>query len=63
MFYEVRIFDAKGYLRKVISPRKLSNIFWKQGEQNLIDFGDKENRSQELDSRKRLKNECHLEDH
>ncbi len=63
MFYEVRVFDAKGYLRKVISPRKLSNMFWRQGEQNLIDFSDKENRSQELDSRKILKNECNLEDH
>ena len=45
MFYEVRIFDAKGELKKVLSPKKLSNRFWKNGEQKLIDFGDKENSS------------------
>ena len=42
MFYEVKVFDAKGELKKVLSPKKLSNRFWKDGEQNLIDFTDKE---------------------
>ena len=42
MFYEVKIFDAKGELKKVLSPKKLSNRFWKKGEQNLIDFTEKE---------------------
>ena len=42
MFYEVKIFNAKGELRKVLSPKKLSNRFWKKGEQNLIDFTEKE---------------------
>ena len=42
MFYEVKVFDAKGELKKVLSPKKLSNRFWKKGEQNLIDFTDKE---------------------
>ena len=41
MFYEVKVFDAKGELKKVLSPKKLSNRFWKEGEQNLIDFTDK----------------------
>ena len=41
MFYEVRIFDAKGELKKILSPKRLSNQFWKSGEQNLIDFSDK----------------------
>ena len=45
MFYEVRIFDAKGELKKILSPKRLSNQFWKSGEQNLIDFSDKENSS------------------
>ena len=62
MFYEVRIFDAKGYLKKVVSPKKLSNRFWKHGEQNLIDFGDKENRSQDMENQKELKDEYQLED-
>ena len=42
MFYEVKIFNANGELKKVLSPKKLSNRFWKKGEQNLIDFTDKE---------------------
>ena len=42
MFYEVKVFDAKGELKKVLSPKKLSNRFWKDGEQKLIDFTDKE---------------------
>ena len=45
MFYEVKIFDAKGELKKILSPKKLSNRFWKSGEQNLIDFSDKESSS------------------
>ena len=62
MFYEVRIFDAKGELKKVISPRRLSNRFWKHGEQNLIDFGEKEKRCQNLENQKALKDEYQLED-
>ena len=45
MFYEVRVFDAKGELKKVLSPKKLSNRFWKKSENNLIDFTDKESSS------------------
>ena len=62
MFYEVRIIDAKGELKKVISPRRLSNRFWKHGEQNLIDFGEKENRCQDWENQKALKDENQLED-
>ena len=40
MFYEVKVFNAKGELKKVLSPKKLSNRFWKKGEQNLIDFAE-----------------------
>jgi len=29
MFYEVRIFDAHGELKKVISSKRLSNRFWR----------------------------------
>ena len=62
MFYEVRIFDAKGELKKVISPRRLSNRFWKHGEQNLINFGEKEKSSQDWENQKALKDEYKLED-
>ena len=45
MLHEVRIFDALGELKKVLSPKKLSNRFWKKTDQNLIDFTDKESSS------------------
>ncbi len=28
MFYEVRIFNPKGNLKKVVSPRELSKAYW-----------------------------------
>ena len=64
MFYEVRIFDAEGELKKTLSPKRLSNQFWKSGEQNLIDFSDKENSSSSSDvgHNKVDKDECQLED-
>jgi len=42
MFFEVKIFNKKGELKKVLSPKKLSNRFWKEGEQKLVDFTDKD---------------------
>ena len=64
MFYEVRIFDAKGELKKIISPKRLSNQFWKSGEQNLIDFSDKENSSSSDGGNKKVdKDEYQLEGH
>ena len=63
MFYEVRIFDAKGELKKILSPKRLSNQFWKSGEQNLIDFSDKENSSSSYGGNKKVgKDEYQLED-
>ena len=63
MFYEVRIFDAKGELKKILSPKRLSNQFWKSGEQNLIDFSDKGNSSSsDWVNKKVEKDEHQLED-
>ena len=63
MFYEVRIFDAKGELKKILSPKRLSNQFWKSGEKNLIDFSDKENSSSsDWVNKKVEKDEHQLED-
>ena len=61
MFYEVKIFDAKGELKKVLSPKKLSNRFWKKGEQNLIDFTDKESSNPNSDSKIHTNDEFQLE--
>ena len=62
MFYEVKVFDAKGELKKVLSPKKLSNRFWKKSEQHLIDFSDKESSSPNVQSKVYNKDEFKLED-
>ena len=61
MFYEVKVFDAKGELKKVLSPKKLSNRFWKEGEKNLIDFTDKEKGTANTDNKTYNKEEFQLE--
>ena len=62
MFYEVKVFDAEGQLKKVLSPRKLSNRFWKEGEQKLVDFTDKDNVSVNGDKKNYAIDEFQLED-
>ena len=62
MFYEVKVFDAEGQLKKVLSPKKLSNRFWKEGEQKLVDFTDKENASANADTKSYAADEFQLED-
>jgi len=32
MFYEVKVFDSRGQLKKVVSSKKLSNRFWRSNE-------------------------------
>ena len=61
MFYEVKVFDAKGELKKVLSPKKLSNRFWKEGEQKLIDFTDKEKGTANTDNQNYDNDEFQLE--
>ena len=62
MFYEVKVFDAKGELKKVLSPKKLSNKFWKEGEQKLVDFTDKDSASANGDKKSYSIDEFQLED-
>jgi len=62
MFYEVKVFDAEGQLKKVLSPKKLSNRFWKEGEQKLIDFTDKDSVSVNGDNKNDAIDEFQLED-
>jgi len=35
MFYQVKILDAKGKVKKLISAKDLSKKYWKQFENNL----------------------------
>ena len=62
MFYEVKVFDKKGELKKVLSPKKLSNRFWKEGEQKLVDFTDKDSASTSGDNKNFVIDEFQLED-
>ena len=32
MFYEVKVFDSRGQLKKVVSSKKLSNRFWRMSD-------------------------------
>ena len=32
MFYEVKVFDSRGKLKKVVSSKKLSNRFWRMND-------------------------------
>ena len=62
MFYEVKVFDSEGQLKKVLSPKKLSNRFWKEGEQRLIDFTDKDSVSVSGNNKNDTTDEFQLED-
>ena len=62
MFYEVKVFDAEGQLKKVLSPKKLSNRFWKEGEQKLVDFTDKDTVSANGDNKNYATDDFQLED-
>ena len=62
MFYEVKVFDAEGQLKKVLSPKKLSNRFWKEGEQKLVDFTDKDSVSVSGNNKNDTTDEFQLED-
>jgi len=52
MFFEVRVFDDKGDLKKVIKPKRLSKKFWKSKDGALPDFHDNELPNEEWDSGK-----------
>ncbi len=52
MFFEVRIFDDKGDLKKVIKPNGLSRKFWKSKDNALPDYNDNELPNDEWESAK-----------
>ena len=37
MFYEVRVLDGNGELKKVISPKRLSSRFWQLQSEGIVD--------------------------
>ena len=37
MFYEVRVLDGNGELKKVISPKRLSAKFWQSQSESIVE--------------------------
>lgn len=52
MFFEVRIFDADGDLKRVVSPKKLSKKYWKESNNTLPDYSDYDLSPENLESQK-----------
>ena len=55
MFYEVRVFDSRGQLKKVVSSKKLSNRFWNMHD-NLPSYYDEgSGKPEDWSSRNKMK--------
>lgn len=48
MFFEVRIFDADGELKRVLSPKKLSKKYWKEKSEGMPDYIDQDVNMEEI---------------
>ena len=53
MFYEVKVFDSRGQLKKVVSSKKLSNRFWRMNDNLPSYYEDNSVKSDDLNSRER----------
>ena len=47
MFYEVKVFDSRGQLKKVVSSKKLSNRFWRNNDSIAPHYEDSSAKSEE----------------
>ena len=54
MFYEVKVVDSRGQLKKVVSSKKLSNRFWRDNE-SKPSYYEEGSRSEELSEKGNLK--------
>lgn len=51
MFYEVKVFDSRGQLKKVVSSKKLSNRFWRMNDNLPSYYEDNSAKSDNLNSK------------
>ena len=51
MFYEVKVFDSRGHLKKVVSSKKLSNRFWRMNDNLPSYYEDSSAKSDDLNSK------------
>ena len=55
MFYKVKVFDARGQLKKVVSSKKLSNRFWRMND-NLPSYCEENSvKSDGLNSKEKIR--------
>jgi hypothetical protein len=54
MFFEVKIFDAEGELKRVLSPKKLSKKYWKEKSEGMPDYIDQDASTEDMDRQKTL---------
>ena len=55
MFYEVKVFDSRGQLKKVVSSKKLSNRFWRTNDNLPSYYEENSAKSDDWNSKGRLK--------
>ncbi|SVC22349.1 uncharacterized protein METZ01_LOCUS275203 [marine metagenome] len=57
MFYEVKVFDSQGHLKKVISSKKLSSRFWRNQDNTTSYYEEGHAKSEEWGARGNMKAE------
>jgi hypothetical protein len=57
MFYEVRVFDSRGQLKKVVSSKKLSNRFWRASDNLPSYYEDSSAKSDDCNSKAKMQAE------
>jgi hypothetical protein len=51
MFHEVKVFDSRGQLKKVVSSKKLSNRFWRMNDNLPSYYEDSSVKSEEWNAK------------
>ena len=54
MFYEVKVFDSQGQLKKVVSSKKLSNRFWRMSDNLPSYYEERSAKFDDLNSRGKM---------
>ena len=55
MFYQVKVFDSRGLLKKVVSSKKLSNRFWRMNDNLPSYYEENSVKSDGLNSKEKIR--------
>ena len=55
MFYEVKVFDSRGQLKKVVSSKKLSKRFWRMNDKLPPYYEERSVKSDDWNSKGKMK--------